>query len=205
MTSPLAADGSNYPCKGYNTAANYAKLNPVATLTAGTSLAVELAGEPFAEFLSRRSSLTLLSHSTGTATHGGGSCQWAVSYDEGKTFAVIASIIGACPIGLKFDVPIPANLPSATKATLSWTWMNNLGNREMYQECSLVSITGSSSTSYTGPSLFRANTFADGTCITVEGQDVSSDLFYFSANPSSSSAFSCLHYRFALGAVKLGD
>lgn len=43
----------------------------------------------------------------------------------------------------------------------------------MYQECSLVSITGSSATSYTGPSLFRANTFADGTCITIEGEDVS--------------------------------
>lgn len=48
---------------------------------------------------------------------------------------VIASIIGSCPIGLSFTIPIPANLPSASKATFSWTWFNFSGNREMYQNC----------------------------------------------------------------------
>ncbi|KAK4057746.1 hypothetical protein OIO90_001394 [Microbotryomycetes sp. JL221] len=151
MTSPLLADGSNYPCKLYNTPDAYSTLSPVATLQAGSSVNVKL---------------------DGTAVHGGGSCQFSVSYDQGKTFAVIASIIGGCPIGLNFNVPIPANLPSADKATFAWTWFNLIGNREEYMNCAIVSVAGSSSSSYTGPTLFRANTFSDGTCITTEGQEV---------------------------------
>ncbi|ORY80245.1 hypothetical protein BCR35DRAFT_304434 [Leucosporidium creatinivorum] len=151
MTSPLNADGSNYPCKGYNTAANYAKLNSVDTLVAGSDYTITL---------------------DGTATHNGGSCQFAISYDQGSTFAVIASIIGGCPIGLEFTIPIPEDLPSASKATFSWTWENFSGNREMYMNCAIVDISGSDATSYTGPSLFRANTFADGSCITTEGEEI---------------------------------
>ncbi|KAM0793788.1 hypothetical protein ACM66B_001205 [Microbotryomycetes sp. NB124-2] len=151
MTSPLLADGSNYPCKGYTTPSAYSTLNSVATLEAGKTFNVTL---------------------DGTAVHGGGSCQFSVSYDQGKTFAVIASIIGGCPIGLQFSVPIPSSLPSAKKATFAWTWFNLIGNREEYMNCAIVDIKGSSSSSYTGPTLFRANTFADNTCITVEGEEV---------------------------------
>jgi hypothetical protein len=43
----------------------------------------------------------------------------------------------------------------------------------MYMNCAIVDISGSEATSYTGPSLFRANTLADGSCITKEGEDVS--------------------------------
>ncbi|KAK4046384.1 hypothetical protein OIV83_006107 [Microbotryomycetes sp. JL201] len=151
MTSPLLPDGSNYPCKGYNTPDAFGTLNSVATLQAGSQLNVKL---------------------DGTAVHGGGSCQFSISYDQGKTFAVIASIIGGCPIGLQFGVPIPSGLPSANKALFSWTWFNLVGNREEYMNCAIVDIRGGSAQSYTGPTPFRANTFADGTCITVEGQEV---------------------------------
>ena len=99
----------SYPCKGYNTPDAYSTLNSVATLEAGKTFSVAL---------------------DGTATHEGGSCQFSVSYDQGKTFAVIASIIGGCPIGLHFNVPIPANLPAQKKATFAWTWQNLVGNRE---------------------------------------------------------------------------
>ncbi|GAA6044256.1 hypothetical protein JCM8097_002096 [Rhodosporidiobolus ruineniae] len=152
MTSPLAADGSNYPCKGYNTASAYSSLSPVATLTAGSNLEIELAG---------------------TATHGGGSCQFSVSYDQGKTFAVIHSVIGGCPLSSNYSVPIPSDLPSAKSATFAWTWQNKVGNREEYMNCAIVDIAGSSSSkSYTGPGLFRANTFSDGECTTTEGVDI---------------------------------
>lgn len=40
-------------------------------------------------------------------------------------------------------------------------------------DCAIVDISGSSSSkSFTGPGLFRANTLPDGTCITIEGDDV---------------------------------
>lgn len=113
------------------------------------------------------------SPSTGSATHNGGSCQFSISYDQGKTFAVLASIIGGCPIGSQFTIPIPDDLPSASKATFAWTWSNYSGNREMYMNCAIVDVSGSDTTSYTGPSLFRSNTFADGSCISPEGAEVS--------------------------------
>ncbi|GAA5884561.1 hypothetical protein JCM16303_000029 [Sporobolomyces ruberrimus] len=149
MTSPLNTDGSNYPCKGYNTPEAYSTLKPVATMQAGTDFEVEFA--------------------PGGATHEGGSCQFSVSYDQGKTFAVIYSVEGGCPLSPKYSVPVPADLPSGKSATFSWTWFNKVGNREMYQNCAIVDIAGSSATSFTGPALYRANTFADGTCTTVEG------------------------------------
>ncbi|GAA6008135.1 hypothetical protein JCM10207_007041 [Rhodosporidiobolus poonsookiae] len=151
MTSPLNADGSNYPCKGYNTAEAYSTLSAVATLKAGSNLEIAFAA--------------------GGATHMGGSCQFSISYDQGKTFAVIHSVLGGCPLQSNYSVPIPDDLPSATSATFAWTWQNEVGNREEYMNCAIVDIAGGSSKSFTGPGLFRANTFADGTCITVEGDD----------------------------------
>ena len=203
MTAPLFPDGSNYPCKGYNTPSAYSSLNAVATLKAGSSFEVEFAA--------------------GGATHGGGSCQFSVSYDQGKSFAVIHSVIGGCPLESTYSVPIPSGLPSATKATFAWTWFNLVGNREEYmvrrcspldalllidslepdadlvaldpllsslalassssQNCAIVDIQGSSTAkSYTGPGLFRANTLGD-TCITTEGK---TPVF---PNPGSSVAY----------------
>ena len=67
----------------------------------------------------------------GTAIHGGGSCQLSMSYDEGKTWNVIQSIIGGCLIdGLTEEVVIPADAPSGD-ALFAWGWFNLVGNREM--------------------------------------------------------------------------
>ncbi|GAA6064109.1 hypothetical protein JCM10212_002486 [Sporobolomyces blumeae] len=163
MTSPLLADGSNFPCKGYNTPEAYKTLEPTATLEAGQEFTIQFA--------------------PGGAKHEGGSCQFSVSYDQGETFAVIHSIEGGCPLEEEYTMPIPSDLPSAKSATFSWTWFNKVGNREMYQNCAIVNIEGSSSTSYTGPVLYRANIFGDGTCNTVEGVD---PVF---PNPGSSVAY----------------
>ncbi|GAA6011743.1 hypothetical protein JCM11491_000736 [Sporobolomyces phaffii] len=149
MTSPLADDGSNFPCKGYNTPEAYSSLKPVATLQAGTDFEIEFA--------------------PGGATHGGGSCQFSISYDQGKTFAVLYSVEGGCPLTSNYKVPIPSDLPSATSATFAWTWFNKVGNREMYMNCAIVDVAGSKATSFTGPELYKANVFEDGTCRTVEG------------------------------------
>ncbi|KAI5476929.1 endoglucanase [Pseudohyphozyma bogoriensis] len=151
MTSPLNADGSNYPCKGYNTAANIAALNSVATLEAGS---------------------TLTTNFSGTATHGGGSCQFALSYDGGETFAVIHSVMAGCPLATEYEVPIPSDAPTMNKALFAWTWYNKIGNREEYMNCAVVDVKGTSTKAFTAPALFRANTLSDGTCITVEGTEV---------------------------------
>lgn len=105
---------------------------------------------------------------------------------------MIASVLGGCPINLAYTIPIPSTLPSAKKALFAWSWFNQLGNRcapfrclllftsltdvrsENYMNCAVVDIAGSSSSSFTGPALFRANTLADGTCIVPEGTAVRS-------------------------------
>jgi hypothetical protein len=84
ITSPLNADGSNFPCKGYQS-----DLGSVG----GTSVATWAAGTQY--------NFTVL----GSATHGGGSCQAALSYDKGVSWKVIHSV----------------STPN-TSPTISWTF-----------------------------------------------------------------------------------
>ncbi|KAF9214153.1 hypothetical protein BGZ59_004210 [Podila verticillata] len=76
-----------------------------------------------------RAGETISTDYTVGASHGGGHCQWALSYDEGKTWVVIKTMIRECLRGVsggdKYTIPvqIPANAPSG-KATFQWIWNN---------------------------------------------------------------------------------
>ncbi|KAK0720200.1 hypothetical protein B0H67DRAFT_486700 [Lasiosphaeris hirsuta] len=122
LTSPLSGAAS-YPCKGYHTLIGSPEGAPVASWGAGET-----------------HSMTI----TGGAPHGGGSCQVSISVDGGNTFHVIHSYVGACPVGAEstFRFTIPPDTPSTESALLGWTWFNNLGNREMYMDCAVVTIRG---------------------------------------------------------------
>ncbi|KAJ2007001.1 hypothetical protein H4R26_001056 [Coemansia thaxteri] len=102
------------------------------------------------------------------AVHGGGHCQFSLSYDGGKTFVVIHDELRYCFTGgptssntattLTYTFNLPASLPSSDKAVFSWSFFNAIGNREFYQNCADVSISGSSpSSSYTGMQMLVAN------------------------------------------------
>jgi hypothetical protein len=164
-TAPLAADGSNYPCKGYQSDLGS---------TAGASTATFAPGGSY--------NFTV----TGGAAHGGGSCQVSLSYDKGATFTVIQSIIGGCPLASNHPFSIPADAPTGD-AIWAWTWQNNIGNREQYMNCAAVTIGGGSAkreiipqrevaqqkraVSFTArPQVFIAN-IGNG-CSTSEGSDV---------------------------------
>jgi hypothetical protein len=160
LKSPLNADGSNFPCRGYQ---NDRPIRTTATYTAGKTYSMAVAG---------------------TVLHGGGSCQLSLSYDNGATFKVIKSMIGGCPLTLKYDFTVPSYAPSGV-ALFAWTWFNEIGNREMYMNCAHVQIIGSSSarrmrtkrqgqfTSFSSlPSIWRANIKGIGTCATIEGVDI---------------------------------
>lgn len=165
MTSPLEASGSNYPCKGYQTDAN---LHSVATYTAGQQYSMELEG---------------------SATHNGGSCQLSLSYDGGKTFRVIKSMIGGCPLTKSYDFTIPSYAPNGT-ALFGWTWNNESGNREFYMNCAVVDIQSSTNPASSKtrrdaaksrrdafnsfddlPTIWRANLADVNKCTTTEGHD----------------------------------
>ncbi|KAL5339850.1 hypothetical protein BJX70DRAFT_397319 [Aspergillus crustosus] len=156
-TNPLSSDGSNFPCKGY---AND-PFHSVATYSQGSEYDIELQG---------------------SATHGGGSCQISLSYDQGETFSVIHSILGGCPLEKGYTFTVPSDAPSG-EALLGWSWFNKIGNREMYMNCAQVTIGGSErqqgfkavsrAEAFSSlPPLFIANVNGPGQCKTIEGQEV---------------------------------
>ncbi|XHG04206.1 hypothetical protein AWENTII_007484 [Aspergillus wentii] len=142
-TNPLSTDGSDYPCKGYadddfNATAHY-----------------ELGGEYDLEL-------------SGSAVHGGGSCQIGLSYDKGETIRVIHSMLGGCPIDKKYKFKIPENAKEGN-ALLSWTWFNKVGNREMYMNCAQVTIGGGSNK---GSANVEASTTTASTTASATGKDI---------------------------------
>ncbi|KAK4147259.1 uncharacterized protein C8A04DRAFT_9230 [Dichotomopilus funicola] len=167
QSSPLAADGSNFPCQS----------------TGGP-----FQGTPTKMAKGSKQQLGF----TGSAVHGGGSCQVSITYDKNPTkdssFKVIHSIIGGCPARNTagnlppnpdgaapdtYDFTIPDDIPSG-EATLAWSWVNKIGNREFYMNCAPVTIDGeggSESALAALPDMFVANIASQGTCATKEGVD----------------------------------
>jgi hypothetical protein len=109
----------------------------------------------------------------GTATHGGGSCQLTISYDFGKTWQVIYSIIGGCMVdGTTVQFTLPKDAPSG-EAVFSWNWFNQMGNREMYQNCAVVNVVdgGAGLSPSVYPTPFVANAGVND-CTTIANTDV---------------------------------
>ena len=154
MTAPIKAAG--FPCKGYQSDLGTAAGKSVADWAAGGSYNFTTAG---------------------SAVHGGGSCQVALSYDKGASFKVIKSFIGGCPaVGKAFDFAVPSDAPTGD-AMFAWTWQNNIGNREYYMNCAAVTITAAAGTSKAAaapfssrPDLFVVN--LDNGCTTADNKDV---------------------------------
>ncbi|KAJ2807085.1 hypothetical protein H4R20_001427 [Coemansia guatemalensis] len=104
-----------------------------------------------------------------SAIHSGGHCQFSISYDNGKTFAVIHEELRYCFLGSKpsgltntptikeYTFKLPKDLPNSDKAVFAWTWVNASGNREFYMNCADVEIKGGSSSSYSGKEVTIAN------------------------------------------------
>jgi hypothetical protein len=170
--SPLAADGSDFPCKLRDNAFEAPETETVIAI-----------GESHP--------LTFV----GSATHGGGSCQISLTTDlkptKSSEWKVIKSFEGGCPANVDgnmsggpetpdpytFDFKIPEGI-EAGKYTLAWTWFNRIGNREMYMNCAPITVSGGSSKrspaelekrSSSFPPMFVAN--VNG-CTTKESVDI---------------------------------
>lgn len=90
----------------------------------------------------------------GSASHGGGTCQLAVSLDTeptpNSTFKIIQVFEGGCPISSDgntgthpFTFTIPEGFPNGV-STFAWYWNNRVGNRESYMNCAPISVSGGS-------------------------------------------------------------
>ncbi|KAF1975548.1 hypothetical protein BU23DRAFT_579153 [Bimuria novae-zelandiae CBS 107.79] len=124
---PLDSSGSDYPCK---MASATVEVRPVNEWTVSSTQELSFSG---------------------SAVHGGGSCQIAVTTDKNPTkqskFKVIYSIKGGCPRvsgPATFEFKILDILPDSD-LVMAWTWFNHIGNREMYMNCANVKVIGGAS------------------------------------------------------------
>ncbi|KAI9505353.1 hypothetical protein BX070DRAFT_210593 [Coemansia spiralis] len=113
------------------------------------------------------------------ASHGGGHCQFSLSYDGGKTFVVIYQVLENCffPNVYQYSFDLPSGLPSSDNVIFSWSWVNAIGNREFYVNCLKVSIKGTAS-SYSGKQMVIAN-HNGGPTIAAFGSDYTTGLKYY--------------------------
>lgn len=139
---PLNPTGaSNYPCKQQADGSTYTFDFARTQIPIGSNYSMEF---------------------TGSAVHGGGSCQISLTTDlkptKDSSFKVIHSIEGGCPtrtaIGNlgdnaamvdpdQYEFTIPSDLAPGDY-TFAWTWFNKIGNREMYMNCAPITLTGGS-------------------------------------------------------------
>jgi hypothetical protein len=113
IMAPLYHDGSTFPfpCKGFPKGPSTKTIN-------GNTVNIKLEG---------------------TAVHGGGHCQFGVTYDD-STFVVLKTVTDNCLIsGMNYNFDLPSNIPSGD-ITVFWTWVNRIGNREYYMECADITV-----------------------------------------------------------------
>lgn len=132
LRSPLNAppDYFTFPCKGF----------PV--------------GPSTYTFYDNQISLSL----EGTATHGGGHCQFGVSYDN-QNFVVLKTVLDTCLLdSMSYTFDLPNTAPDG-KLIVFWSWINRIGNREYYMECADVNVIANniSQGQLSGKDLFIAN------------------------------------------------
>ncbi|KAJ1718636.1 hypothetical protein LPJ61_006535, partial [Coemansia biformis] len=126
------------------------------------------------------------------AGHGGGHCQFSMSYDGGKTFVVIHEELEHCffngpstsnqPQVFQYTFNLPQALPASNSAIFSWSWVNAMGNREFYMNCADVTISGTSK-SFTGKKMTILN-FPGYPALPEFGGNYKTGLQYYTNQPS---------------------
>ncbi|KZZ90988.1 Chitin-binding, domain 3 [Ascosphaera apis ARSEF 7405] len=137
---PLHADGSDFPCK--QRPGVYDPPSQENKYSIGEDITLSF---------------------TGSAVHGGGSCQISLTSDKkpdvNSKWKVIHSIEGGCPANTEGNLPDGTNeasqfkfqIPDSIKPgeyTLAWTWLNRVGNREFYMNCAPITVQGASKKRY---------------------------------------------------------
>jgi hypothetical protein len=169
VNSPLDPSGSNFPCQ-IGPGGSYIP-KEMNNWTVGSDVTLTFSG---------------------TATHGGGSCQVSVTKDKEPTpqsvWKVIHSIEGGCPTSdpgndgalKEFPFTVPSELPEG-QLTMAWTWFNKVGGQEMYMSCAPIKVSGGSGDGFDSlPDMAVANIDGQGSCKNQQTND-----FTF-ANPGKS-------------------
>ncbi|KAJ2533041.1 hypothetical protein IWW43_002897 [Coemansia sp. RSA 1935] len=107
-----------------------------------------------------------VSFSAENGSTAGGFCQYSISYDGGKTFAVVHQQLGDCfvsnagnlnEVSTEYTFDLPKNLPSSKNAIFAWTYVNPTQDAAFYMNCADVEIVGSDTKSFSGPEMTILN------------------------------------------------
>ncbi|KAG0371331.1 hypothetical protein BC939DRAFT_504772 [Gamsiella multidivaricata] len=128
-----------FPCGGYAP-------GPVTNMKAGQVINVRfLASSMKAKDIKTQPKPTSSSKQFSQARHGGGTCEFSLSYDGGKTFRLIGRYAKTCPDAYyHWPVRIPKNVPSCTtknKCLFVWSWTANI-LAQYYHNCADIRLTG---------------------------------------------------------------
>jgi hypothetical protein len=132
----IGYEDKKFPCGGY-------KKGPVTTYSAGEIIPVRFWNfeiDDYKKFPPPKG----LSQSR----HGGGACEFSLSYDGGKTWKVIGQYTKTCPdIYYEWPVQIPKNVPSCNdsdKCLFSMSWVA-YSTDQYYHHCANILIKGAES------------------------------------------------------------
>jgi len=186
QVNPLDGNTYKFPCQYGTDASAYPKAETTTALTAGSTTPLNFTGTAVHAGGSCQLSVTYdwpppadkskwkVIHSIiggCPVTAAGNLVDSAANTDEHGRFYPPKYCEGASgPECMKqYDVPVPKQLKNG-KATLAWTWLNKIGNREFYMNCAPVTVSGGSDDdAFTNglPDMFVAN--IPGECTTGEG------------------------------------
>ncbi|OLY84481.1 hypothetical protein AYI68_g1359 [Smittium mucronatum] len=129
---------------------------------------------------------------SGGAAHGGGHCQFSLSYDNGNNFVVVHEELRHCffngpsntndAVVLKYDFVLPSSVPASDNVIFAWSWVNAIGNREFYMNCADIKI-NSHSSSYSGKRMVIANYGPSNPVVTEFNGDYTTGLYLYKNSP----------------------
>ncbi|KAG0317470.1 hypothetical protein BGZ99_006284 [Dissophora globulifera] len=133
---------SRFPCGGFSP-------GPVTHLKAGQVVPVRFAASSMsASDMKTQPRPTSRRHRFSQARHGGGTCEFSLSYDGGKTFHLIGRYTKSCPDAYyEWPVKIPNNVPSCTQkdqknqCLFVWSWVASI-LPQYYHNCVDVTVEG---------------------------------------------------------------
>ncbi|KAF9175951.1 hypothetical protein BGX21_005321 [Mortierella sp. AD011] len=128
-----------FPCGGYAP-------GPVTKMKAGQVVNVRFYSSSMsASQIKKQPKPTSAKHQFSQARHGGGTCEFSLSYDGGKTFGLIGRYTKTCPDAyFEWPVKIPSNVPSCktkNKCLFVWSWTANILS-QYYHNCADISLSG---------------------------------------------------------------
>jgi len=132
-----------FPCGGYKPGPH------VTDMKAGEIINVRfLASSMKADQIKNQPKPVSESRQFSQARHGGGTCEFSLSYDGGNTFRRIGLYTKTCPDAYyRWPVKIPKNVPSCInkkgehKCLFVWSWTANI-LPQYYQNCADIRLTG---------------------------------------------------------------